>query len=307
MGIRREFEGIGSLIKSAVWRVHQPIPSREPVVQPVEIGQLATVVLPPSSLPDNPSRPRSPENSPQSSELTETDRENEVLRVIVTGLQPLDLSVLRKKKEEWFTDSELSEEERVQKAEQHEGTLNALTAYYWLLVHPANRRHFDNPPKTSEDLRRRWDRPGYYPLVARNMLGEVVGGLTIADAEKDQHDHWITKVAVDPKLKGQGVGKQIMYYGIEWAFSHPTYDGRERRKLDTSIIEDIPGWKRMQRLVEGLAFDYRMRLPEQVTIGGKVYATQRWELLRWKWYIFRTHIHTQIKEYLDSLKNPPPA
>lgn len=163
-----------------------------------------------------------------------------------------------------------------------------LRPYFRFLTHPSNREHFANPPASLEQLKEKLMRRGEHPLIGVNMMGEVVGGATISDAEEGQHDHWITKVTVDPKLQNKGIGEQMMILIIDWAFSNPDVYGRERKKLDISMIRDVRGWERMEHLVEKLGFQFRMRLPEQVDVvtragGVQTKATHRWEMMRAYW------------------------
>lgn len=240
------------------------------------------------------------------------DRETEIRRVTVAGIHLLDLSILRKSRAKWFADPNLSEEARITVVEQYDSAWRDLRAYYDLLTQEDNRIHFDNPPTSPEKLRQKWDKRGYYPLVAENMLGEVVGGSTIADAEIAQHDHWLTKVVVDQALQNRKVGSQMMYSIIEWGFSNPTFDGRERSKLDASIIALLPGWESMYRLLKKLGFETVSWLHDQVTVVGKdgevrVYPTQRWEIHKWKWDLLKPRIYRQNQEYLDSLRDTSPT
>lgn len=240
-----------------------------------------------------------------------SDREQEARRITVARVRPLNLSILRRNREAYLTDESLSPRERTLRAAEHDRTLADLSTYFRFLSHTDNRRHFDNPPQSIEDLRQRWDTRVHYPFAV-NRLGQVVGGLTIVDAEIAQHDHWITKVVIDPKLqRRQGVGTQVMYHGIEWAFSNRTSDGVQRSKLDTSVIMFIPGWERMFHLIEKLGFEFRMMLPRQVTVQrsrgpSEEKPTMRWELQQWKWNRYKKGIHESIRDHLNSLRNPPP-
>lgn len=238
------------------------------------------------------------------------DREQELLRVTVARVRPINLGVLEQSRDKLVHDENLSVRERVRKVAHYDRTITDLATYIRFLSYPVNRLHFDNPPRSLDEAKQSWDRRGNYPLVAVNLLGEVVGGLTISDAEKSQHDHWIKKVVVDPVLQDKKIGTQVMYYGIDWAFSHRTHDGRERTKLNTAYIVHVPGWERMEFLLEDtLGFEFRSRLPRQVTVrmgNGKTrkLPSMRWEMEKSKWDSHKDKVKGKFEEHLSSLRDP---
>ena len=161
-------------------------------------------------------------------------------------------------------------------------------AFVRFLNHPTNSEHFTNPPSTVEELRNMCGF-GVHPLVARNMQGDIVGGVVIFDAPRIEHDHTLRLVVIDPQMQNRGLGRQMLIQVIDWAFREPASDGRMRMKLDVNIIEDVRGWERMRHLLADLNFEFRMRLPQQVDVyspeaGGMVARpTERWELMRDRW------------------------
>ncbi len=142
-----------------------------------------------------------------------------------------------------------------------------LQAYFSFLTDPRNRGHFSSPPETAEELKAECEKPGNHPLVGLNKLGEVIGGAMIEDAARNQHDHFLTKVAIDPDLQGRGLGTEMVRNAIDYACTHETYDRRPRRKLDIAIIVGIPGWEKMRRLVQSFGlFERVSELKNQVDV-----------------------------------------
>lgn len=264
--------------------------------------------------------------------------QEELARVTVAELRQIDLSVLAATDGDGNTvrdkdgitvlrdrrsliaevegDSTKSLQDRFDIVSRYDQALVDLTAYTRFLSHSSNRLHFDNPPRNPRDMLHRWNMPGRYPLVAVNKLGEPIGGITIADAEVDQNDHWITKVVVDPKLQNRKIGFQILFHGVEWAFTHLDMRGEPRKKLDTSVIMMVKGWERMYTLLRKLGFDPRMLLPDQVKVRlsqkREVVAEQservednptlRFELEEWKWRYIKGDVQARMQRELRSIQ-----
>lgn len=170
-----------------------------------------------------------------------------------------------------------------------------LTIYYRLLTHGSNVEHFANPPTSPLDLKGKLEKDRTHAYLAENGLGEVVGAGGINDAEPGQHDHFLVKMAIHPRFQGRKVGQQLMFALIDTAFSTPTYDGREREKLDGSVIEGMRGWERMTHILDKFGFHFVSRLRFQVDVrlrDGTIVRkpTQRFEILREDWAIRRPYI-----------------
>lgn len=143
--------------------------------------------------------------------------------------------------------------------------------YVSFLNDPKNRRHFSDPPTTSEELRELCQQRGLHPLIALNIFGEVVGGATIRDAAPNQHDHFLELFVINPNLQLRGAGKELLDQVLDWAAQTKAVDKfgqltRVRYKLDASIIGEVEGWEKMQSILDKTGFYFISRLPEEVDI-----------------------------------------
>lgn len=178
-----------------------------------------------------------------------------------------------------------------------------LKDFYRLLTDPANIEHFSSPPTDPENLKQKLIRDSTRAYLAEDMSGRVVGAGGINDAEEGQHDHWVVKVAVDPSVQGKGIGKQLVARLVEEAFTTKTSDGRDRRKLDASIIRNVDGWWRMPRILENLGFRPLHIMLNEVDVyvqeAGRTVKkpTERWELRKDDW--MRTRRRKEISQILQ--------
>lgn len=162
-----------------------------------------------------------------------------------------------------------------------------LKAYFKFLTDPQNLPHFAAVPKKLKKFRSALKKTGIHPLIAINGLQEIVGAVTIRDADPDEHDHWLSWGVVATDLQERGIGKQMIIRAIDVAFSTHTHDRRERLKLDVGVNVGVPGWIRMVALLLSLDFQVRMWLPEEITVEMNgtpvILDTIRLELLRKNW------------------------
>lgn len=112
-----------------------------------------------------------------------------------------------------------------------------------------NRSHFADPPVGVSDMLHRAEDPRLHPLVVLNVDGQVIGGATVEDASRNQHDHFLVWLVVHPDYPHRGIGKTLVRKTLDWAAIHPASDGRRREKMDIAIITGIPGARHMRSLV----------------------------------------------------------
>jgi len=164
-----------------------------------------------------------------------------------------------------------------------------LTAYFQLLTHPSNVEHVVSPPEDPADLKRKLLRDTTLTYIAENILGEIVGGGGINDAEEGQHDHHLVRVVVHPDYKGTDIEKNLFRVLTDKAFTASARDERERLKLDVVIIRDVDGWQGMPNMLEQLGFRPLHIMLEQVDVfdqrKGQIVRkpTERWEIRREEW------------------------
>lgn len=175
------------------------------------------------------------------------DPDKEMQRRIVTGVKELDVS-------DWRALNEFA------------------TNYFELLTDPDNMTHFTGVPDSVEELKENLKAKGRHSLAIFNILGEVVGFAMIDDPAKDELDGRLGKFGIikdlqntkpsngekagDGEQRPKGVGKQALGKVLEWAFSNPTHDGKERVRIDAYIMFaadegkiSIEGWNRMYRIL----------------------------------------------------------
>lgn len=183
-------------------------------------------------------------------------------------------------------------------------TKNDAEYFVSFLNHPANLRHFSNPPQTADEALRRAKTSGKRSFVANGFFeGQLVpvGGFTLMDAPLTRHDHFLEQVVVNPDLKGRGIGTRMIEEGIKFAATTLADDGRVRIKLCAGIIAEIEEWERMTAAVAKVGFEFVARFQNQVDVpvldgyGNFVFddcgkqvieikPVERWELdlIRWR-------------------------
>ncbi len=170
------------------------------------------------------------------------------------------------------------------------------TVYLDQLNLPSNRPHFTDIPTSVKDMENRLRQKNAHGLAVYNALGEVVGFAVIRDPETDQNDSWLEKMVIVENLQSKEkdqkdsahVGTQALDRIVEWAFSTPTHDKRERTNLHAAVVMFVKDWERMDHLLTGHGFEARMRLHHQaiVTLEDGTKETkdvQRFELSRRAW------------------------
>ncbi len=155
--------------------------------------------------------------------------------------------------------------------------------YLRLLRNKGNRHHFTGVPKRPEDLAEALKRPYNHGLAVRNMLDEVVAFAIIEDAQQDQGDSWLNKMVVANNLQGKKkadasdaerpprIGTQSLIKILDWSFTTPAFDGRQRSSVHAAVIIKVPNYQRMDDLLTSNGFRFISRLEKQATVilGGK--------------------------------------
>lgn len=170
------------------------------------------------------------------------------------------------------------------------------TTYLNQLQDPFNRPHFTDIPEKVIDMENRLKQKNVHGLAVYNALDEVVGFAIIKDPETDQNDSWLEKMVIvenlQSKERGQEnaarVGTQALDKIVEWSFSTPTHDQRERTNLHAAVVMFVKDWERMDHLLGGYGFEARMRLHKQAIVtledgSREPHDVQRWELSRRSW------------------------
>lgn len=170
---------------------------------------------------------------------------------------------------------------------------NFVNLYLRLLKRESNRQHFVGIPDTTAELKQQLEKIGVHGLAGYNVLGEIFGFTTIVDAGRDQSDSWIEKLVILNSLqnkKGKStekgpivpsapyhIGHDFLERIVEWGFTTPMHDGRQRTALHTALVMFVPKYDRVDALFthffgydeEGHSrggFDFVMRLPEQARV-----------------------------------------
>ncbi|MCL5432641.1 MAG: hypothetical protein M1524_00805 [Patescibacteria group bacterium] len=150
--------------------------------------------------------------------------------------------------------------------------------YIKFLGQPDARRHFVDAPRNIGELINYIRRRDVHLLAAINMNGETVGGEII---ELIGNLDFIMKTVIDQDLQVQDIekepptrlGEQMIYSGIDWAFSHPAFNGSPRKELYIAYIQGIKGCQKMRKLVRRLGFDtlgeldMKARVPNARSLG----------------------------------------
>lgn len=177
--------------------------------------------------------------------------------------------------------------------------------YLRLLINESNRAHFTGLLRRTEDgkphiitLREFLEglrNPRLHALVAINPDGLELGFATIRDAEQGQSDNWIERFVIDNRVqsrsrgRGMHVGSQFLKKAVDWAFSNRTFDHRERTKLDTAVIMDIPNSERARRLFRSNGFRVSGFLEDQAEIvvdnSARFNDVMRFSMLKQTWII----------------------
>jgi GNAT superfamily N-acetyltransferase len=84
--------------------------------------------------------------------------------------------------------------------------------------------------------------------VALNSQQEVIGVTGLYQVPKDAHAYWLGWTCVDPDVRGQGVGKQLINFAIDTA----KISGISYLRLYTS---DLPDYAIAVQLYERLGFE----------------------------------------------------
>lgn len=191
-----------------------------------------------------------------------------------------------------------AEEELLQRAEIREVReidmdSEEVRQYFNLLRQDSNRVHFVGVPQTLEEFRAELERPEMRALVAVNNFDEAIAFATISDSTPSpEHEHWLQRVVVINDLQNKRrrvnhAGRDFLDRVVDWAFTQPTHDGRERTKLTASVVMGVPNWFRADQMFEHYGFEHRARLYNQVDVivygQQRTVSTERFELTRDKW------------------------
>lgn len=130
---------------------------------------------------------------------------------------------------------------------------NFSREYLRLLREPSNRYHFTAIPDSVENMMAILNEPSKHGLAIFNVLGETLGFATIEDAERDQGDNWLGKMVLVNNLQNKNrgenrpthVGTDAIGKAVEWAFTTPAHDGRERKRLYAAVVLFVPNEERM--------------------------------------------------------------
>ena len=165
---------------------------------------------------------------------------------------------------------------------------NQLSHYLRLLQDPINSLHFNPVPKDVGELMDEFKIPALHGIVGKNLLGDTVGYSKLRDSDPGRHDTWIEGLVIEKDLQNKGdgghhVGSQFLKEIIGYAFSTPTYDGRQRTKLDAGVIKDIPYWQRASGVFRRCGFKFIGTLEDQVDLLGGVKDVELFELKRSAW------------------------
>ncbi|MCR4264489.1 MAG: GNAT family N-acetyltransferase [Candidatus Roizmanbacteria bacterium] len=148
-----------------------------------------------------------------------------------------------------------------------------------------NRPHFANPYTVPEGvLATSETNNGTHVLVSRNESGLVVATATIHDTTYPQNDHFLSLFAVDQDYQGKGYGRKMMREALQFAFTTPNLEGRDREAIHAATVMGVDGWFRMYQLLRTSSFIPGAIWPEQMENGnGRAYDVVRLFLQKKNW------------------------
>ena len=135
-----------------------------------------------------------------------------------------------------------------------------------LLNSQDNRRHFANPYTTYDEIIKVIESKDTHILILREMQ-DIVGTLTITDAAYPQNSHFISLLAIDEEKQGCGYGRKLLTQAVDWAFTTPNFERRERKSIHLATVMMIPGWERMYNLARSCKFEPKVIWPDQFENG----------------------------------------
>ena len=142
---------------------------------------------------------------------------------------------------------------------------------YEILHSPLNRTHFAHPYPTPENILAVSEaHNGMHVLVTRNEEDRVVATATLQDAPYPQNDNFIVLFGVDEQYQGKGYGRKMLDVTLDFAFTTPDHEGRERQAIHAAVVMGIDGWWKMYRLLRSNDFIPGAIWPGQFENGGKV-------------------------------------